>query len=1081
MNLKDLVRKASSTLVVGMLAMAAFAQGRTVSGVVTDEFGEPLPGVNVVVKGTTNGVITDFDGNYSLQDVNNNDVLEFSFVGFTPKQIKVDANAKFDIQMFEDQQNLEEVVVVGYGTVSKKDLTGAVTSIKAKDIAAVPVTSASEALTGKMAGVNVTTTEGSPDADVKIRVRGGGSLSQDNSPLYIVDGFPVASISDIAPSEIESIDVLKDASSTAIYGARGANGVIIVTTKSGKEGKTQVSFNASYGWKQATRLQKVLSPYEYAYYQYEIASATQSAGFVSGYGSFDDLEIWRSVEGRDYQDELFGRTGNQVQYNANISGGTKDMKYNISYAHSDENAIMRKSGFRKDNVAAKINANLNEWLSLDFNARLAYQVIDGLSSGTEQEGNASNSIVGQAIRFAPINVLSSGDEDEENSTSQRVDPSTRLDATYKVQRRFRQDYNAGINWKPFEGWTFRSEFGYGWRYYNTDQVYEELAARYNTKIGYTTAPQAQFTTKDYRNWRNANTVTYDNKKLFGKRDHINVMIGQEWSSSNEVDRVHTSVNFPSSLTVDEILANTAISTALPNESDIKADDNMLSFFDRINYTMMQKYLLTVTVRADGSSKFGEGHRWGAFPSVALAWRLSDEEWMQSTASWLSNLKLRLSYGTAGNNRITSGLLKTTYSMAGNSGKHPGFNEVNTPMMEHGTYLANPNLNWETTVTRNFGIDYGFFNGRLSGNFEVYWNTTKDLLMRAKVPSSSGYSYQYQNFGQTSNKGVEFAINAAAVESKNFTLNFNFNIAYNKSNIDELNSDNPYQTSSFAGSAINYTDGDFRVAEGGSLGEVWGFKSAGFYSTNDITFDGSKWVLKDGVNNNSYTYFGTLYPGTPKLEADGEGKAVFQKLGNTVPTITGGFGIDGRYRWFDYAVFCNYSLGNQIVNGSKLVASFFQGSQQHYNLVDDFSIANGRYTWIDPATGLNLGRPSRSTISAYGGTDGLINRLAEINSGASCYNPAAASTSVITSDAVEDASFLRLQNVTLGFTFPKKWVKVAFLESVRIYCTGYNLMCWTPYSGNDPEVDTNSNPMCPGIDFAAYPRSRSWVAGINVTF
>ena len=225
MNLKDLVRKASSTLVVGMLAMAAFAQGRTVSGVVTDEFGEPLPGVNVVVKGTTNGVITDFDGNYSLQDVNNNDVLEFSFVGFTSKQIKVDANAKFDIQMFEDQQNLEEVVVVGYGTVSKKDLTGAVTSIKAKDIAAVPVTSASEALTGKMAGVNVTTTEGSPDADVKIRVRGGGSLSQDNSPLYIVDGFPVASISDIAPSEIESIDVLKDASSTAIYGARGANGV----------------------------------------------------------------------------------------------------------------------------------------------------------------------------------------------------------------------------------------------------------------------------------------------------------------------------------------------------------------------------------------------------------------------------------------------------------------------------------------------------------------------------------------------------------------------------------------------------------------------------------------------------------------------------------------------------------------------------------------------------------------------------------------------------------------------------------------------------------------------------------------
>lgn len=309
--------------------------------------------------------------------------------------MKYGGQKQLDVVLEEDTETLDEVVVIGYGTVNKRDLTGSVASVSAEDIAAVPVSSATEALTGKLAGVNITTTEGSPDADVKIRVRGGGSLSQDNSPLYIVDGFPVSSISDIAPSEIQSIDVLKDASSTAIYGARGANGVIIVTTKSGTEGKTQVDFGASFGLKKVTRLTKVLDPYNYVAYQHELGS--------TDYGNYSDMDIWKSVEGYDFQDDIFGRTGNQAQYNVNVSGGSKQIKYNVSYAHNDEKSIMLGSGFNKNNINAKINAELNQWMSLDFNARMSYTTIDGLSGGADtNESSAANSIVANAVHFRSV-------------------------------------------------------------------------------------------------------------------------------------------------------------------------------------------------------------------------------------------------------------------------------------------------------------------------------------------------------------------------------------------------------------------------------------------------------------------------------------------------------------------------------------------------------------------------------------------------------------------------------------------------------------------------------------------------------
>ena len=545
------------------------------------------------------------------------------------------------------------------------------------------------------------------------------------------------------------------------------------------------------------------------------------------------------------------------------------------------------------------------------------------------------------------------------------------------------------------------------------------------------------------------------------------------------------------MSIEEVLSTAGAGTALPNQTTLAAKENLLSFFGRANYTLMDKYLLTVTVRADGSSKFAKGNQWGVFPSAALAWRISDEQFMQNTRNWLSSLKLRLSYGTAGNNRINSGLTYTAYSLSSNTARAPFFNGDRTSMMELGSYLYNPKLKWETTVTRNFGIDYGFWNNRLSGSIDLYWNTTNDLLMKTEIPANAGYNYQYQNFGSTSNKGVELSMNAIIADKKKFGLNFNFNISYNRNRIEKLNTDNPWQSSGWGGSTIAKYE-DFRVEEGGRLGEIWGYKTNGFYTAYDpvtnpegeLILNGTNWVLKDGLKDNSVNITGGSYfPGGLKVECDENGEPIKQKLGNTVAPVYGGFGFNGRAGNFDFTLFFNFSIGNKIVNATKLATSFFAGTSYGYNLNEDFC-SGKRYTWIDPTTGYNLGKSiSSDALAYYGGEAGIISRLNQINANASMYNPVAVTQMQLTDYAVENTSFLRVNNITIGYSLPKSWIRKCYMQNVRIYVTGYNLFCLTNYSGTDPEVDTSSkrNPMTPGIDYAAYPKSRSFVGGINVTF
>ena len=1044
------------------ISLGVSAQTITVKGNVKDTTGEPIIGASVVEKGnTTNGTITDLDGNYSIK-VPSKATLTISYIGMKTQDIAVKGQSQINVTLSDDTQALDEVVVIGYGTVAKKDLTGSVSSVSAKQIAAIPVSSASEALQGKMAGVSITTTEGSPDADVKIRVRGGGSLSQDNSPLYIVDGFPVSSISDIAPTDIQSVDVLKDASSTAIYGARGANGVIIITTKSGQEGKIQVNLGASFGVRKVTKMVDVLNPYEYVLWQQEIDQEGMK------YGMFDDLDIYKSMKGTDYQDEIFGRTGNQQQYNVSVSGGNKDTKFSVSYAHNEEKSIMLGSGFSKENINAKLNTNINKWLTMDFNARFSYQTIDGISGGADaNESSAANSLISRSVIYKPveeINTTSSDSDDDENVNNAQYNPLERLNATYKKQTRLQQNYNVGLNWKPIKGLTFRSEFGYGWRYNNTDQVWG-VEATSNSKYGYYGQPQALLNKVVNKNWRNANTVTYDTKFL-NNTHKLNVMLGHEVSSSYDHETINTSVAFSKYMTISDVLSGMSNGTALPTSTYIG-----------FKYTIQDKYLMTFTMRADGSSKFSKGNQWGYFPSLALAWRISDEAWMERSKEWLSNLKLRLSVGTAGNNRIKSGAINSTFSLAETSDKNIYFNETSAVVLQHASNLSNPDLKWETTLTRNLGIDFGFWNNRLSGSIDAYWNTTKDLLMNATIPSSTGFSTQYKNFGQTSNKGIELALDAVIVDTKDFGLNANFNISYNRAKIDKLAGGQTWQSSNWGGKPAGQND--FFIEEGGRLGEVYGYELDGFYTTDDFSWDGSKWILNENLTDPTelikYNNFG---PGSLKLKADEDGKFTKKRLGNTVPTVTGGFGINMRYKNFDLSAFFNYSLGNKIVNATKLGSSYYNDTKKGWNLNDNFTLAN-RYSWIDPSTGENM---LKSSYIKSNGLDYTINRLNEINAGASMYNPGSITEMPLLDWAVEDGSFLRVNNISIGYTLPKVFVNKMFMQNVRIYVTGYNLYCFTKYSGADPEVDTRrSTPMTPGVDYSAYPKSRSFVGGINVTF
>ena len=1090
-------------LVLALLLFVGNMYAQTVSVNVKDSQGEAVIGASVIEQGTRNGGVTDFDGNFTIK-LTAGKPLVISYIGMKTKTVDTKGQSAISVVLEDDNTTLNDVVVIGYGTARKKDLTGAVSTVKGADLAKVPVTNVAEALTGKLAGVQITTTDGSPDAEMIIKVRGGGSITGDNSPLYIVDGFPVSSISDISSSDIEDITVLKDAASTAIYGSQGANGVILITTKSAKSGKTQVSYNMYIQGKTIRKKLDTMDPYQYVMYLYErqaLQGASGISSFEKRYGAYDDLDLYKYQNGHDWQDEMFGNHDISQSHNISISGGSDKTKFTLSGTYANDNSLMEGNGYRRYNMNFKLKHELYKNLDLDFGVRLADTETKGQGTGggsykiRSYDAIATGPVFGlyDQIEIDPSSMTDDEYEEYINSTRTLKD---RVNDYWRRKDDRRYNFNAAINWKINKMFTLRAEGGYDYSFY---QLKDWWGARSSMAVqNGGSQPMGQWDKKDTWKFREATTLNF--KKVFNKIHDVNVMVGQEYVATNYETMSMTGKYFQKDIQPEKMFAamqnNSKATGAQTISSTLGQEDRTVSFFGRVNYTLMDRYLLTLTFREDGSSKFSEGNRWGFFPAAALGWRIIEEPWMEKAKSWLSNLKLRLSYGTAGNNRIGSAMFETTYKAYSSSKYYGAGNQQNPHYTLNNAQLANPDLKWETTITRNIGLDFGFFNERLTGTLDFYSNSVKDLLVEVPI-TAIGYTSMQQNIGETSNKGIELTLNAVILQHKDYSLNFNFNIGVNKNEVKQLS--NGVTQMAFNSGAFS-TDmrgsDDYRVIVGEPLGLVWGFEYDGIYGVDDFEtyvddngktqfrFDSSgRYILKEGVVDNTYYTAGSkagLRPGAPKFrDLNGDGKIDADNdrtiIGKAQPKFQGGFGLNATYKWFDFAANFNYVVGNDVYNMDKMIT--YQSYRNQWAALRQemapVTLGGDAWTYLDQATG--------TIVTDY-------ETLKAMNANASLWSGATTSDNnpVPNSYFIEDGSFLRLQNLTLGFTFPKAWTQKFACNQLRLYCTLNNVFCITKYTGYDPEVNSairgsKTSGLTPGADFSAYPKSFSWTVGANITF
>ena len=1072
--MKNLTYKIS-LMILGLFAAAFAADAQEIKGVVSDMNGEPLIGVSVYVDGTTLGVATGIDGDYVINVTDaKGKTLVFSMIGLAEKKVVIGNNTTIDVVLEEDANFLDETVVIGYATVKRRDLMGSVTSVGNEALTQVPVASVGEALAGKMAGVQVTTTEGDPDAEIKIRVRGGGSITQDASPLYIVDGFPVESISDIPASDIQSIDVLKDAFSTAIYGSRGANGVVLVTTKSGASGKISVSYNAYWGQKKMANADAIQtgSPYDFVQNQYELAVLRDRVDddFIKVFGVFEDMDLYKGVEKNDWLKKVFGNTGTTFNHNLSVSGSTDKVKWTASYAHVGDNAIMIGSNYKRDNLNFKTQYKPIKQITIDINARYSRTEVLGAGTNSINDSGSTSSTSARlkhAVQYTPFPITGvATDSDLAEDYGDNAPPLKSV--TDNDNKRIRQNWtvNGSVTWHIIKNLNLKVEGGLD-DYSQEDNRFYGLTTYYvGNSATIKGQPATQYKRAFRTNYRTTNTLNYNFGEVFADDRHkLDLLLGQEYILTKSNNLSTTIEGLP--VFFDSQMAWNFMASGTPVASNNFYNPNgqLLSFFGRANYDYDGRYAVSATVRADGSSKFEKGNQWGIFPAAAASWTISNEGFMED-ATWLDNLKLRYSYGTAGNNNIPSNVSSLLFQANQSQWISMGNTWWGTTTVGGKSIMPNPDLTWETTVSHNIGLDFAFLKSRITGSFEVYHNTTNDLLIQFPV-AGSGYDYQYRNLGSVQNRGFEASLNFVLVEKKNFGLTLGANISLNENKVTSLGGlDKIEATSEWASTEIGT---DYVVTVGRPLGDMYGYLSDGRYSVDEFTHNGSEWVANEGTVNASDVLGKEFFrPGAMKLkDMNGDGKITVDDrtiIGNAQPLGVGGFNLTGYLYGFDFSANFNYVFGNNIYNANKIEFSHSR-KYSNRNLLTSMNVAN-RWTNIDWATGEEI-------------TD--ADRLAEINAGTTMWNPGA-NKAIFSDWAVEDGSFLRLQSATIGYTLPQEWTMKIKMQKLRVYVTGTNLFCLTKYSGYDPEVDTRrKTPLTPGVDCSAYPKSTGYVVGVNITF
>ncbi len=1049
-----------------MVNLDVHAQSQVVSGVVKDDTGEVLPGVTLIEKGTSNGSTTNINGEFQIE-VQSGATLVFSFIGMKTKSIVVGNQSSLNVELVDDISQLNEVVVVGYGTQKRSELTGSVASVDGDALRKVPVSSVAESITGRLAGVQVANTEGSPDSEIRIRVRGGTSLTSDSDPLYIVDGFPVQSIVDIAPSDIESIDVLKDASSTAIYGSRGANGVIIITTKSGKSGKLTVSYNSFFAASKIAKTLDVLDPGDYTRWQYEYALLdAREPGEIESYeeyfGLFQDIDLYEGLPANDWQRQVYGRTGNIFSNDLSVRGGSEKFNYSVNFARFDQKAIQVGSDFVRNNITLKLNNKPNDKVDLFFSLRYSDTEINGGGANEQNEVSSADSRLKHSIGYAPIPV----DGLNANITvtddllaGDLVNPLTSVADNNRVQTRTNYNLGTGLSWKIIDNLQFRTDFGLD-NYNRTDNRFYGLTTYYvnnapsNENQG---QPAVILRNRNETRIRNTNTLSYDLKL----GEHTIKILGGHEILYSESDQLTSVVHaLPRLFNSEQAFKLTNQGVPFSTDNFLAPDDKLVSLFSRVNYDYQGKYLLTGIYRADASSRFLGDNVWGYFPSISGGWILSKEDFMVNTSSWLDLMKIRASYGIAGNNNIPTGQTVQAYR----SGTTSWINNVNS-FWAPDNILANPDLKWETTFTRNVAVDFGLLQGRVNGTLEAYQNNTRDLLIEFPL-EGSGYAAQYQNLGEIENKGLEASLSVIAIDKEDYGFNFSMNMAFNRNQVVSLGFREDFgRPTNWASSQIN---NDFFISTGRPVGDMFGYVNDGRYEVSDFNYDPAteEYTLKEGIVDSEIL---TPIPGMMKLkDLDGDGIVTLEDqeiIGNALPKHTGGFVLNGYAYGFDVTAAFNYSYGNDIYNANKIEFTTSNQNNQYRNLIT-MQAEGTRWTNVDFNTGELVTDPAALTA---------------LNANTSMWSPYM-DRYVFSDWAVEDGSFLRLNTLTIGYTLPESIVSRAGISSLRFYATGYNIFIWTNYSGFDPEVSTRRRtPLTPGVDYSAYPRSRQLTVGLNLTF
>ncbi|MGD9557830.1 MAG: SusC/RagA family TonB-linked outer membrane protein [Mangrovibacterium sp.] len=1031
----------------------------TISGNVTDSSGTPLPGVSIVIKGTTYGVITDNNGNYIIRKVSSDAVLIFSFVGMKMQEIPVDGKSSLDVVMAEDAIGIEEVVAIGYGTVKKVDLTGSVSAISSEVFQEQVNQSLNDALKGRFAGVQITSNDGAPGGSTRIRIRGTNTISGSGEPLYVIDGVPVISenyvqdnwgstesnpMAYVNPSEVESVQVLKDASSTAIYGSRGSNGVILIKTKGGSKQKMVVSLDAKYGVSEMSRKYDMMNTQEYAYFRHYRQYGVEE---------WEDWESYADSTSTDWQD-LLSQRGEVQDYNLSIRGSDANTTYSANVGWFDQQGVIISSDFNRVSGRLNLTQKVSDRLKLTTNVSYGETESNGVFAGMVGTG-----LLNWNLRYPPIvepyDATGALNYNEDNEENMPVNPLVQASSTKKLDERERFFGKMELAYTFAKNLTLSSS-------YAVDNLNSSLSIFWPV----TSNTGINFNGQALRNETNINHWVQDNLLNFNKRFSDKHIIDAILGTSLEKTTIKVfsaqAFDFPlAQLNTDYL--ESASEGSIPISR--LTEESLASFFTRINYNFEQRYYLTASIRADGSSHFGKNNKWGYFPSGAFKWRIKEENFLKNFET-LSDLALRLSFGVTGNQAIppyqtlaASNSVRTYFSDQGNLGLIT-------------TRSENPDLKWESTYQYNAGLDLNFVNNRIVLNVDAYYKKTDNMLLMKPMPRYTGFTSKMDNIGSIENKGLEFSLNSVTID-KAFKWDTQFNIAFNRNKVlslggpDYLILDPRYNT--------NITD-ELILEVGKPIAQWYGYIAEGVYkSWEEIQESGVTNSLaipyKEDANGNPVFGHDNLSPGMIRYKdisgPDGKPDGIIDSNDRTVigcglPDFTGSITNNFAYRNLSLGVTFTYSYGAENFDANLIaITNFSQLDNKLAESTDFFIIENP----TDNANRVfdNLDAKYQSAYFA----DQFIN----------------------TSRYISDASFIRLANVALAYNLPTKLTRRMGIKNAKLFLTGNNLYVWTRYTGYDPEVATgqvfvtggSSKNLAPGLDHGSYPASRSISLGLNVTF